>query len=363
MKSIRFHSFLLLLSCFFMQPFAVQAQQTKILTAEKHNEYGLIYTLPTTAFDIEVTATREIRKAGPYYQYAKKYTGTDKVVTKDQEIWTISNITVHPYGVPDPSQRYLMQLKSGSNTFIAVDNDNMLRAINIEPEDVTITDFSVETAGDGTFSGREYLKYVGEDFISAQSSAKQAEMLADELMEVRDSKISLTRGTADTMPTDGRQLELMLNSLDNQEAALMAAFTGTVEKTQVIRHYSFVPTGNDKKILFRLSDFSGFVGADDYSGEPIYIETKVTARGELPVDSKGEVKKLPKDAVVYCVPGAAQLTLSFMGSELFSKEFEMSQLGVIFGLSPDIFTNKKEPSYAIFDPATGAVKEIGNAKN
>ena len=46
------------------------AQQTKLLTAEKHNEYGLVYTLPVTALDIEVTAVREVMKAGLYYQYA-----------------------------------------------------------------------------------------------------------------------------------------------------------------------------------------------------------------------------------------------------------------------------------------------------
>ena len=40
------------------------AQQTKLLTAEKHNEYGLVYTLPVTALDIEVTAVREVKKAG-----------------------------------------------------------------------------------------------------------------------------------------------------------------------------------------------------------------------------------------------------------------------------------------------------------
>ncbi len=54
------------------------AQQTKLLTAEKHNEYGLVYTLPVTALDIEVTAVREVKKAGQYYQYAKKYVGINQ---------------------------------------------------------------------------------------------------------------------------------------------------------------------------------------------------------------------------------------------------------------------------------------------
>ncbi len=77
---------------------------------------------------------------------------------------------------------------------------------------------------------REYLQYVDEDFIASQSSVKQAQMLAENLMEIRDAKTSLTRGTAETMPTDGRQPELMLESLRHQEAAMTAAFTGASYK-------------------------------------------------------------------------------------------------------------------------------------
>ena len=58
------------------------AQETKRLTAEKHNEYGLIYSLPQTHLDIEVVATKTTRKAGPYYQYAEKYLGIPEPITR-----------------------------------------------------------------------------------------------------------------------------------------------------------------------------------------------------------------------------------------------------------------------------------------
>ena len=45
-----------------------------------------------------------------------------------------------------------------------------------------------------------------------------------------------------------------------------------------------------------MSDFAGFVDADDYSGDPVYVDVTVTSEGELPVGDKGEEKKLPKDA-------------------------------------------------------------------
>lgn len=338
------------------------AQQTKILTAEKHNEYGLIYTLPITAFDVEVVAQKEVRQAGPYYQYAKKYVGTDKVIKENAEIWTIKSVKLRPYGVADPEERYLMQLKAGATTFIGVDADGMLLSINKNPEVAEI----VEPRADG-FEGerlkdREYLQYVDEDFIASQSTAKQAQMLAENLMEIRDSKLALTRGTADVMPTDGKQLELMLNSLAHQELALTAAFIGNTTKETVTRNFTFIPSEDGKTVLFRMSNFAGFVDANDYSGDPVYVSVEVTNQGELPVDSKGEVKKLPKDAVVYCVPGTAEISVDFLGKKLYSGEFEIAQFGVTFGLDPSLFTDKKSPSYAIFDPATGAVKELGALK-
>lgn len=340
-----------------------EAQQTKLLTADKHNEYGLVYTLPVTALEIEVTVTREIRKAGPYYQYAKKYVGTDKVVKEDAEVWTIEEVSARTYGVPDSKSRYLMQLKPGALTFIGVDADGMLLSINKNPEASEVRKSKESVTREGEQLGdREYLQYVDEDFLASQSSAKQAQLLAESLMEIRDAKISLTRGTAEQMPTDGRQLELMLNSLSHQEAAITAAFTGNVTRERIVKTFRCVPSDEGKAVLFRMSDFAGVVGSDDYSGDPVYINIEVVNRGELPVDAKGEPKKLPKDAVSYCVPGIARISFTLKGRELFSDEFELAQFGVVFGLNPLLFSDKKEPAYAIFDPATGALKEIGALK-
>lgn len=345
-----------------MFPSNVGAQQTKILTAEKHNDYGLVYSLPITAFEVTVSAVKQTEKAGPFYKYAGKYIGTANVIKEDNVSWTIENISVRPYGIPDPDSRYIMQLKSGATTYIGVAEDGMLLSINCQPrvDNDEIQKLPVLKSDD--IAPEEYLQYVGEDFMIAQSGFKQAEMLAEELMEIRDAKISLTRGTADVMPSDGRQLELMLNSLEHQEKALTAAFAGNTYRERVTRTFTFVPVGNGRKVLFRMSDFGGIVDADDYSGEPVYVSVEITHEAELPVDAKGEEKKFPKDGVAYCEPGAALISLSHKGKELFSKEFEMSQFGVVFGLNPSIFTDKKEPSFAIFDPATGAVRELGTVK-
>ena len=352
---------MLLLACL-LSFAASHAQSTKVLTAEKSNDYGLVYSLPITALDVEVTATHQVGKKGPYYLYAKKSIGTDKAIAEDFEKWVITNIKVRPYGVADSGTQYLMQLRPGALTSITVDPNGMLLAINKEVEPKSAIPSRDEEKEEKVKwpTGNEYLDFVDEDFVASKSSAKQAQLLAESLMEVRESKLALTRGTADAMPADGKQMELMLASLGEQEAALNAAFTGSVATETVTRRFTFIPEGDGEQILFRMSDFAGFVDADDLSGDPVYIKIETLNEASLPVDAKGEPKKLPKNAVIYNIPGSAQVTISYLGKKLYDKEIQMSQFGMTFGLDPLLFTDKKEPSFAVFDPVTGALLEIGS---
>ena len=375
---------------------SAQAQQTKMLTADKHNEYGLVYRLPITALRIDVTARHTSETAGPFFQYAKRYMGTANVIKEDADKWEIIEVKVTPYGIPDTENEYLMQLKAGALTSICVDPDGMLLAINKEVEgagDSPATNRSFADSNDMSYPARSanrhntptrkrsfadsndmsnpamsapqknsYLDYVNSDFLATQSSAKQAQMLAESIMEVRDARVSLTRGTADAMPTDGKQLELMLKSLEEQENAMSAAFTGITETETVTRSFNFVPDEAGKFTLFRMSDFAGFVGPDDYSGDPVYLTVDITREEEMPVDAKGNEKAIPKDAVIYNIPGAARIALTLKGQTLWSGESEFAQYGVQFGLQPSLFSDKKSRSYAIFDPATGALLKIAETE-
>lgn len=339
------------------------SQQTKILTAEKHNEYGLVYSLPTTALQITVTARKETAKAAPYRQYARRYLGTSKVVEEDRVSWQITDVDITPIGVSESDTQYLMQLKAGATTFIGVSSDGMLLSINARPEEqederegsVDLTGRVISSSGDVD----DYLQFVDMDFVSAQNSMRQAEMIACSLMDVRDAYLSLTRGTADNMPTDGRQLELMLGSLRRQEEALTRAFTGSVKVEEFSRVFTYIPEEDGEEILFRLSDFNGIVDPEDFSGFPVYIKTEILKEGTLPLDANGVQKKFPKDGVVYAIPGTANISIYTSTTPLFDREFEFAQFGTTFALAPSLFTDKKAPSFARFSPVTGALIEIG----
>lgn len=340
------------------------SQQTKVLTAEKHNEYGLVYSLPVTALRISVTARKETKTAGPYSQYAKRYIGTSNVISKNSVKWTVTDINITPFGVKDDEKQYLMQLKAGATTFIGVASDGMLLSINTEPQEEN-------SAGGGMSRGEgkllksdggveDYLRYVGQDYLSAQNSMRQAEMLANNRMEVIEAYNEFINGTSDNMPEIPGQLEMMTAKLADQRDAMSRAFTGSTMLEEFSSEYVYIPYGEGEDILFRMSDFNGLVDPDDYSGSPVYINVEITNEGTLPLDPiTSEPKAFPKDGVVYGIPGSAKVSIYTGNKDLFSKEFEFSQFGTTFGLAPTLFTDKKNPSYARFSPVTGALVEIG----
>lgn len=336
------------------------AQQTRMLTADKNNDYGVVYSLPQTELVVDVQCAVTQRVPGPYRQYAGRYLGAPAKVKEysSQAVITRSDMWVRGVASDD---KYVMQMKPGALASVCVDESGMLLAVNTRvdsPDSPTLQEVENQQSPDLN----EYLRYVDADYLVSLSSAKRAQLLAQTIMEIRESRLALSRGTAETMPTDGRQLELMLQSLEQQENALMRAFNGYEYTYTQTRRFSLIPdsTSCDNDILlFRLSDNTGFCDKDDYSGREVYLTMSLVQSPEMPLGMNGEPKPLPKNAVVYCLPGTASAALKYKGELTGSPaQFDFAQFGSVFGLDPKVFTDKRKPSMAVFNPATGALLEI-----
>lgn len=338
---------------------ALQAQQTQKFTAAKHNEYGLVYSLPTTHLRIEVEMERTISKAGPYYQYAQRYLSVNKPIVEDSQSWKLKSVSVTAYGVPDEENRYLMQLKGGNGAFLMMTEDGLPLSINREAVEENVPKRPAKKKSEPTITAEDLVMALPGELLVSESTAKRAQIAAQQIYKIRESRTAFATGEADQMP-DGEALKLIMAQLDEQERALMALFCGRERTETVTKVIDYCPTEDvDREVLFRVSDYDGVVKSDNLGGEPVYISVEITRQGELPVDEKGEAKKLPKNAVMYNIPGQARVTLRYDGHDIFSKEFDVSQFGIDFGLDPSMFTNKKTPNYLLFYPETGAIKEIG----
>lgn len=341
--------------------FTAAAQRTQKFTADRNNEYGLTYKLPSTRVRILATAVKTVRKAGPYWQYAKKYLGTSDVITADSQTWELTGASMHTYGVPDDSQQFLMQFKGGQAPFIMKTTDDLLLSVNSENTVPLEPSLSATVGRETVLDANNYLSSLSGDILASESLSKRAELAAQQIYKIRQSRSDYATGEADTMP-DGAALKLIIQQLDEQEAALTAMFVGTTSTSTASQAFEFNPGTDDvdNAVAFRVSDENGLVDKSDLSGEPVYLTMRVTERGKHPVNEKGEAKKLPKDAVVYRIPGKAQFTLAYKGKTVAQSSFDLAQLGIDFGLDPDLFSNKKQQSYIKLSPATGAVVELGN---
>ena len=336
----------------------VAAQDAIQLQPEKFNDYALNYYLPETTTEIEFVASKTTRKAGQYYQYARKYLGTTDVITENSETWTLEGATIATRGVVNTDARYQLTFKAGQTPYIYINEDQCILSINAAPETAIIDTFP--TVAPDIINDIDVTKALSEEILMSGSLAKMAEMAAKQIYRIRESRMDILTGEADNMPADGESMRIIMQQLDQQEQALTALFTGTTSVQYFTKRIQYTPQEDvNNLVVIRFSEHLGFVDANDLCGAPVYLTTSVTERGEYPIDNKGVVKKVPKGAVAYNIPGKAKITLKFHNKTIAEKELSVAQLGVVFGLDPALLTHKKEPTYVVFNPTTGGIVQIG----
>ena len=341
-----------------------QAQTTQRLTADKTNEYALVYSLPMTVVDITIETEHTVRKPGEFHNYATRHLGLsdDAVVRKPEHTVTIKSVTITPRGTADPENRWQVQFKNGSVPTMILMEDGVPLAINEDVDAPDAPTLPVAVAAAPTaLEGAAAREAVTEAMTRSTTLGKKAEAAATRIFELRERRNDIFSGDAETMPPDGKATELILKGLSEQEAALTAMFTGTVQTYTEVTTVTYTPGREEegKVLLARISPMEGVVAKDDLSGIPLYLSYQVLTRGKLPVNDKGEVKKFPKGGVAYIIPGSARICLSFKSDTIGQADIDVAQLGAVFGIDPGMFTDKKAPAYAEFSPVTGAIVRLG----
>ena len=72
---------------------------------------GINYYLPQTALRVTVVAEKKVVRPGRYNKYAFRYLRLQDVPTESSTTWSIKQVTVEPYGVPDTEKAYNVTLK------------------------------------------------------------------------------------------------------------------------------------------------------------------------------------------------------------------------------------------------------------
>ena len=317
---------------------------------------GAIYLLPKTGIRIAVQVEKTTYTPGELCKYAERYLRIKEVSPTPSVSYRITGIRQEAYAVADTSKHYAIKFDAKTAaTNVRLSDDGILLGINTDPQPQSKSLSSPHSPLSTKIDPRQYMN---EETLAAGSTAKMAELIAQDIYEIRESRNLLVRGQADNMPKDGEQLRLMLNQLDKQDQAMTSLFIGITEKDTTEHTITVIPDKmSDQQVLFRFSQKLGLLESDDFAGVPYYykVEDLKTVPPVEVIDPKKKNKQAP--GVYVNVPGKLRSTISDAKGVISTAEFPAGQFGNVELLSGALF-NKRYTTRLWLNPLSGAVEKI-----
>ena len=316
---------------------------------------GAIYYLPKTAIRVTVQIEKTSYTPGEFCKYADRYLRLKDVATDASVSYRISEIRQEPVGVADTTKRYAVKFDPKTVAAnVALADDGVLLAINATPKPLQLQPTFKPAPRQEKENPRQFMS---EEILAAGSTAKMAELTAQDIYEIRESRNLLVRGQADNMPKDGAQLRLMLNLLDKQDRALTSLFAGITEKDTIEKIITIIPHQETKQeLLFRFSKKLGIVDDDDLSGVPYYISIANLHAAPMP-DIDGKKKQKQEQGIYINVPGKMKSAIFNVDGTINTQEMPAAQFGNTELLSGALF-NKRSATHLWLNPVTGAVDRL-----
>ena len=351
----------------YLSPLTSSAQTVSSFYQPGVTAEGAVYFLPKTAVRVTVEVEKTTYTPGDLCQYAERYLRLRDVSPTPSVGYRITAIRQEPVAVADTTKRYAVKFDPRTSaTNIRLSDDGVLVGINTEVrgEKQEVRDYtqpknnSLTSHSSPLTSKLNPRQFMSEDALAAGSTSKMAELIAQDIYEIRDSRNQLVRGQADNMPKDGEQLRLMLNQLDLQDRALTSLFAGTTVSDTTRYSFLIVPDSVIvRDILFRFSQKLGLVDADDLAGVPYYIniDDLSTVPAPAPVDPRKKLK--PIDGIFVNIPGRLRATVSDGQQAIITSEFPAGQFGNVELLSGSLF-NKRFTTRLWLNPLSGAIERL-----
>ncbi|MDO4692892.1 MAG: DUF4831 family protein [Porphyromonadaceae bacterium] len=338
---------------------SLQAQtEVRRYNATADTDYGVVYRLPRTQLEVIATVRERIYTPGVYAIWAEKYLGVSMPSAADRR-HEIVDVQIRAYGVADTEKQYLIAFdKRTIAPFVSLGQNNLIYNINGREDAQTEAKPQLPKA----MLPDRVLPALPREYSLATSEAKQAELAAAYLYEVREAAMSIITGEVESMPKDGESMRLILDKLRTEEKRTLRLFAGDTTERYTQHSWEITPeTENmNDRILCRFSEAEGVIDAAAQEGYPILFSLHITER--TPELSDKDRKKQEKlEGITYNVPGAGVVTIGYLGNTLAKQSVPITQVGGVQVLSKKMFNVKDAGVTAIyFDPNTGALERIVN---
>jgi hypothetical protein len=355
--------FSLITSCFTFRKLQNKQVSISPLTDQTTIKDGsIVYGLPRSVFTVIIEMDRTIEIPGPYAKYAGDLLGFDKVITKENESWNISSITVKANEELDPSELYLVESNSLFQTnALKLKNEGLILdlgsdrfASDIEPglnRKGTSQFMSFDLGADEYYLMQRDTAYkrvsIDSTFIRIPyivekkkklTTEQLAEKAAKRLMELRDGKHLILTGEANVFPQNDAAINEM-NRIEKEYTELFAGKTIIEKRTftsQIIPSKDMI---GKQVILFQLSETTGPLSENSKGGKPVVIEfvpekknKEITIIARPEPESKSESEEIVYDKLFYRVPDVVNIKISIGSETLFNSRKLIYQFGNIVQL-------------------------------
>lgn len=318
------------------------------------------YILPETALYAVFGVEERHEEPGEFALYAMRYLGVKDAVMKEKHTFVLRDITAGTYGVPSDTLKFSTRFsRRNTGTNVTLSPDGILLGINAPTVVLPALPESKisKLPADGAF---EALTGMPREYVQATTVAKKAQIAADEIFRLRDSRTAVISGQSEQPFVDGEAMKVAVSGLDKAERALTERFTGSVRTAEQTFVLSGIPLARGEEIIARFSEQYGLLDKGDLRGSPVYLTVKVTEQSPV-LDEKDRRKKERQlsRGIVYTMPGRVSVEISYEGKVLFRSDYPAAQYGHQEALEEVLFTDRDKMTEIIFDPATGGILKVG----
>ena len=328
----------------------------------QENELALVYYMPQTLMEIDITYTIETEEAGPYSHYAEKYLGTEDVISVNSQKAEIVGVNVRSRSKADLSRPVKVNANEGTNMqLLSIAENGVLYGYNL-PMTNTMRPTAGETPASpvAACATRQPVSLpLTEEQLKATTPALRAEAIAKQIYRIREAKMYLLSGEIENAPGDGKGLKVALKELSKQEKQLVQLFTGRRSKKTMVKTVQYLPTKSEEKPLLYFSSENGVTAEEDASALPIMLNFIARKQVFAPaVETKKNAKNAPAaSAICYNLPGTGIYTISYDGAMLLEGTLPVAQFGIAIPLPQNLFSGNKQP-VIYFNTETGNIQAI-----
>lgn len=320
-------------------------------------EQALVYYMPQTEIVLTVKYEVETLQPGRLAEYAELL-GINHAITEADTLYRLLDIETGTRTSADKSRICKVVAESGIDLqLLNINEKGLLVGYNLESKSKKQETRNKKQATEYKEQQAVEVKTLLEEALKAENDKELAQAVVEQILRLREARLYLLTGESENPPKDGKQFELTLQAIHEEEQQLVEMFTGKRETKIEEKCLYYKPEQSTEVIIARFDTHKGIVSEKE-DGMPIRLT--IYANKQRLMSQSADVKKDKKapqpSPIYYNLPGDAHYILRTGEKEWVDRTIWVGQFGISVPLTRDLFMEKG--TKIRFNEKTGNVESI-----